>query len=235
MTVVRRERSACLRSSVTVIGERIAVQQLWLLKLGRGSLHALPVNPDDPSRRRSVRRGATASACSWRRCLFPVHDRQGPAPAGQLPGYPDRGDGGAFLAGVECPPPLVQPAVGLIGASPHDRRLTVPATDHVRRQSIRDGQSRDFHQMLGHGVPESTPGSRRSSRASTPASATAAPRATTGSSNTSDGSHSGSATQRTRNAGYDSPAPEHHAGGPPEPSSPVNSEDPSCLLWPVGG
>jgi len=31
MTVVRRERSACLGSSVTVAVESVAVQQLWLL------------------------------------------------------------------------------------------------------------------------------------------------------------------------------------------------------------
>ena len=35
--------------------------------------------------------------------------------------------------------------------------------------------------------------------------------------------------RRTRNAGYDSPAPAHHAGRQPEPSSPVNSEDPSFV------
>src|SRR6478672_3058641 len=137
MTVVRRERSACLRSSVTfVIESHCSTTTLATHSLGAGhSTRCLST--------RTVLPPAVCEARGYYPCLFmallafPVHDRQGPAPAGQLPGYPDRGDGGAFLAGVECPPPLVQPAVGLIGPRPHDRRLTVSATDHVRRQSIR--------------------------------------------------------------------------------------------------
>src|SRR5664279_1172018 len=43
---------------------------------------------------------------------------------------------------------------------------------------------------------------------------------------TSAGSPTAATTQRITNAGYDSPAPEHHAGRQPEPSSPVKSEEP---------
>jgi hypothetical protein len=121
MTVVRRERSACLGSSVTVAVESVAVQQLWLLIARSRVTPRVACQPGRSSRRRSVRRGAATPACSWRCCLFPVHDGQGPTPAGQLAGHPDRGDGGALLAGVERAPTLVQPAVGLIGPGPHHK------------------------------------------------------------------------------------------------------------------
>ena len=41
-----------------------------------------------------------------------------------------------------------------------------------------------------------------------------------------DGSRSASGTPKIRSAGYDSPAPAHHAGRQPEPRSPANSEEP---------
>ena len=56
--------------------------------------------------------------------------------------------------------------------------------------------------------------------------------ATTRSSNTSGGSPSDSGTPQTRNAGYASPAPAHHAGRQPAPPSPANCEDP--LTHPCG-
>ena len=73
----------------------------------------------------------------------------------------------------------------------------------------------------------STPGSRRSSRASTPESATAAPRDTTASSSTSAGSRSASATSRTTGDGYATPAPGDPAGSQPVASSPDHSEEPA--------
>ncbi len=75
----------------------------------------------------------------WSRssCFSAVHDGQRPAPTGQLPGHPDGGHRGPFLAGVERPPPLVEPAVRLIRPGPHVGWLPVAATDHLRRQPVR--------------------------------------------------------------------------------------------------
>jgi hypothetical protein len=60
-----------------------------------------------------------------------VHDREAPAPAGELAGHGHGGHRGALATGVEAPPAAVQTALGGGGALPHQGRLALSAAGQL--------------------------------------------------------------------------------------------------------
>lgn len=82
-------------------------------------------------------RAACTVPVSRRRLVgWSVHDRQTPAPAGELAGHGYSADGGAFTAAVKPAPAAVQPPVADLGTSAHGGRLAVLAAEQFPAQSI---------------------------------------------------------------------------------------------------